>query len=108
MKDNSSHPTYLSPLLCDPAQLAREAVKRRRLFDLKSLSEHEVAEHEAAGWLFDRRLTKKTRLKRQKVLDERLENRVWMLLFKLGYPELNQGRFRVVSWTLCAQLNAIS
>jgi DGQHR domain-containing protein len=96
MKENSPHPTYLSPLLCQPAQLAREAVKRRRLFDLKSLTEHEIAEHEAAGWLLDRRLTKKTRMKRQKVLDERLENRVWMLLFKLGYPELNQGRLFAV------------
>jgi hypothetical protein len=88
----STHPTYLSPLLCERSVIAREAVKRRRLFDLKTLAESEIAEHQAGGWLIDRRLTKKTRLKRQKLIDERLENRVWTLLFKLGYPELSQGR----------------
>jgi hypothetical protein len=65
----STHPTYLSPLLCERSVLAREAVKRRRLFDLKTLAESEIADHQAAGWLIDRRLTKETRMKRQKLLD---------------------------------------
>lgn len=91
MKD-SARPTYLAPLLCDPHQLAREAVKRRKLFNEKTLSADEIAEHEALGWVIDRKLVKKTRFKKQKVIDERLENRCWMLLFKLGYPEMNQGR----------------
>ena len=82
----------MTPILCDPAQIAREAVKRRKPFDEKSLVEAELAEHEAAGWVVDRRLLRKIRVKRQKELDERLENRFWMLLYKLGYPELNQGR----------------
>lgn len=47
---------------------------------------------ERLGWLIDKKLVKKTRVKKQKVIDERLENRLWMLLFKLGYPEMNQGR----------------
>src|SRR5437870_7917760 len=85
-------PTYLAPLLCDAHQLAREAVKRRKLFNEKALSSDEITEHEALGWVFDKKLVKKTRFKKQKVIDERLENRCWMLLFKLGYPELNQGR----------------
>jgi DNA sulfur modification protein DndB len=88
----AAKPTYLAPLLCDSHQLAREAVKRRKLFNEKTLSADEIAEHEALGWIVDRKLIKKTRLKKQKLVDERLENRCWMLLFKLGYPEMNQGR----------------
>jgi DGQHR domain-containing protein len=92
MATESPKPTYLAPLLCDVHQLAREAVKRRKLFNEKTLSADELAEHEALGWIVDRKLAKKTRVKKQKVIDERLENRCWMLLFKLGYPEINQGR----------------
>ena len=88
----AAKPTYLAPLLCDSHQLAREAAKRRKLFNEKTLSADEIAEHEALGWIVDRKLIKKTRLKKQKLVDERLENRCWMLLFKLGYPEMNQGR----------------
>jgi len=90
--NKQAKPTYLAPLLCDPHQLAREAVRRRKLFNEKALSSDEIAEHEALGWVFDKKLVKKTRFKKQKVIDERLENRCWMLLFKLGYPELSQGR----------------
>jgi hypothetical protein len=85
----SPKPTYLAPLLCDAHQLGREAVKRRKLFNEKTLSTDEIPKHEALGWIIDRKLVKKTRLKKQKVIDERLENRFWMLLFKLGYPEMN-------------------
>lgn len=36
-------------------------------------------------------------MRRPKAIDERLENRFWMLLARLGYPELNAGRkFTVV------------
>jgi DNA sulfur modification protein DndB len=48
------------------------------------------------GWEFDRKLKVKIRLKKLKPIDERLENRMWMLLYLLGYPEMNQGRnFRI-------------
>lgn len=92
MDKETTKPTYLSPLLCDLPQLAREAVRRRKLFDEKTLTTDELPEYEALGWVVDRKLITKTRVKRQKIVDERLENRCWMLLFKMGYPEMNQGR----------------
>lgn len=92
MSDADS-PQYLFPLLTDASQLKREAVKRRNPQDVKSVYEGEVPYALAAGWEVDRALTKKTRLKRPKAIDERLENKFWMLLYKLGYQELNQGRF---------------
>lgn len=40
----------------------------------------------------DKKLKRLTRVRREKEIDERLENRFWMLLFKMGYPEMNDGR----------------
>lgn len=92
MKQSSSADQYLGPLLIDQSQIRREAVHRRKPFDEKSVGHHEVPEHEANGWHKCKELARVTKVKREKVIDERLENRFWMLLFKLGYPELNEGR----------------
>ena len=83
---------YLGPLLTDPSRIKREAVRRRKPFDEKSVSPEDIPEHEAKGWHVDRKLKRKTKVKREKEIDERLENRFWMLLFKLGYPVLSDGR----------------
>lgn len=77
---------YLGPLLTDPSRIKREAVRRRKPFNEKSVSLDEILNHEAKGWNVDRKLKRKTKVKREKEIDERLENRFWMLLFKLGYP----------------------
>ena len=77
---------YLGPLLTDPSRIRREAVRRRKPFDEKSVSPDDIPDHEAKGWQVDRKLKRKTKVKREKEIDERLENRFWMLLFKLGYP----------------------
>lgn len=91
------NPTYLYPLITDPSQIKREAVKRRKPFEELTLKEEQLPEYEAAGWQRDRKLRRKTRVRKQKNFDERLENRFWMLMYKMGYPELNQGRkFRIL------------
>lgn len=90
MADNVT--TQLGPLLTDPSHLGREAVRRRKPFDEKSISAAQIPEFEEDGWQQDRQLKRVTKMKREKAVDERLENRFWMLLFRLGYPELNEGR----------------
>jgi DGQHR domain-containing protein len=89
---DSALPAYLSPLVTDITQRSREAVKRRKPFEFQTISDVQLPEYESQGWSLDKKLIKKLRIKRHKPLDERLENRFWMLLFKLGYPELNHGR----------------
>jgi DGQHR domain-containing protein len=84
--------TYLAPLLSDPSRLAREAGRRRKPFDEKAISAESVPAYEAEGWKVDRPLKRLVKVKREKIIDERLENRFWMLLFKMGYPEMNEGR----------------
>lgn len=81
-----SRPEYLAPLIVDGQPRGREAVKRRNAFDLISVAESEVDESIAEGWLRDRPSGKRIRMKRPKSIDEKLENRFWMLMFKLGYP----------------------
>ena len=92
MKKNESGEDYLGPLLTDPSRIRREAVRRRKPFDEKSVSSDTIPDHEAKGWQVDRKLKRGTKVKREKEIDERLENRFWMLLFKLGYPEISDGR----------------
>lgn len=92
MKQNSATECYLGPLLTDPSRIRREAVRRRKPFDERSVSADDIPEHEAKGWQVDRKLKRVTKVKREKEIDERLENRFWMLLCKLGYPEISDGR----------------
>src|SRR5687767_3395196 len=84
--------TYLGPLLTDPSRIGREAVKRRKPFDEISVTAVQIPDYQADGWQLDRELKRTTKMRREKSIDERLENRFWMLLFRLGYPELNEGR----------------
>ncbi|MBI2472262.1 MAG: DGQHR domain-containing protein [Planctomycetes bacterium] len=83
---------YLGPLLTDPSRIRRVAVRRRKPFDEKSVIAEAIPDHEAKGWLVDKKLKRVTKVKREKEIDERLENRFWMLLFKMGYPEMSDGR----------------
>lgn len=92
MSEDQTTKSYLGPLLTDPSRIRREAVRRRKPFDEKSVSADAVSGLEAEGWQVDRKLTRLTRLRREKGIDERLENRFWMLLYKLGYPQLSDGR----------------
>jgi DGQHR domain-containing protein len=80
------------PLLTESSKIKREAVRRRKQFDEKGIVAEEIPEYEAAGWQVDRRLKRSIRVKRPKAIDERLENKFWMLLARLGYPEINSGR----------------
>jgi DGQHR domain-containing protein len=92
MKQNTETKCYLGPLLTEAGRIRREAVHKRKLFDEKSVSADSIPDHEAKGWQVDRKLTRVTKVKREKEIGERLENRFWMLLFKLGYPEISEGR----------------
>lgn len=90
---------YLGPLLTDPSRIRRIAVGRRKVFDERSVSPDALAEYESQGWQVDRQLKRLTRVKKEKALDERLENRFWMLLVKMGYPEVSDGR----NFTVCIE-----
>jgi len=83
---------YFGPLLTDPSKIKREAVRRRKPHDEQTVTPEQIPEFEANGWEVDKRLKRFVRMKRPKSIDERLENRFWLLMAKLGYSEINDGR----------------
>src|SRR4029078_10468604 len=42
-------------------------------------------------WEVTKRLKRKLRLRREKNLDRKCEDRVWRMFFRMGYHELNRG-----------------
>jgi len=87
----------LSPLLTDERSLKREAVKRRKQNEEMSVYPELLARYESEGWKKTETLKKTVRIIKERSFDERLENRFWMVLFRLGYPQLNKGRNFTVS-----------
>lgn len=91
MKEDPRKANYLGSLLIDPSRIRRAAVSRRKPYEEKSVPAEAVPEYEKLGWQFDRSLKRVTKVKREKPIDERLKNRFWLLLVKLGYPEVSDG-----------------
>ena len=91
MKRPSDEP-LLGPTTISLADATAEYGRRRKEFETTTILAANQGELLAQGWQFDRRTKKRVRLKRLKPLPERLENRFWCLLFKMGYEVLNKGR----------------
>lgn len=83
---------YLTPLIVDARSLKREAVWRRKQNQEQTILPESLARYESEGWKKVETLKRGVKIIKEKPFDERLENRFWMLLFRLGYPELNKGR----------------
>jgi hypothetical protein len=50
------------------------------------------AKHEAEGWIYIKDLKTGVKMRKSRTHDKLLENRVWCMLYQLGYPVLNSGR----------------
>ncbi|MDB2512924.1 hypothetical protein N9Y31_00265 [Alphaproteobacteria bacterium] len=80
------------PIITSPDAAIGERRRRLKLFDFQSVNPKLVEQLVEEGWTIDRELKTKIRLKRPKKQDEVLENRVWCLFQRMGFPVLNQGR----------------
>jgi len=89
---NDEQKVYLAPLLTDRKSLRRDAVKRRKLVIEKTIAIDALNEYEAQGWQPGQKTAKKVKIIKGKEIDERLENKFWMLLWKMDFPEMNHGR----------------
>ncbi|WP_113486450.1 DGQHR domain-containing protein [Rhizobium cremeum] len=86
---------FLSPLINDEKLLALEYRRRKNGNDVKSVHPADVSAEEAKGWVVQRPGKRATRLKRPKKHENLLEDRVWCLLYSMGYRTLNEARFRI-------------
>ena len=82
----------LGPLLDTHRRLSREATKRRRSYEEKSISKKEVDDYLKKGWKIQKELKIKVKMRRQREISEKLENKTWLLMYLLGYDEINSGR----------------
>lgn len=87
----------LTPLLDTDRDLRREYRRRNSIWELKSVSPADEEAELQDGWTLHRRLKTTVKLQKERPLDERLENKWWALLYKMGYKEMNAGRqFRIL------------
>lgn len=69
-----------------------EYVRRRKFYDEKTINPKLREEQEREGWIYVADLKSGAKMKKAKSHDEVLENRIWCILYQLGYPVLNIGR----------------
>ena len=96
LKKKGSDSNILSPLVTDPKKLASEFRRRRNVNDSRGVHPADVPDEEAKGWIVQRPGKRVTRLKREKSHDKWLEDRVWCLLYAMGYRTLNAANFKIV------------
>lgn len=81
----------------DRSLLRGEFLARRRDYEEKRVPFADSEELIASGWTVEKLDTKRVKAKRRKPIDERLENRFWTSIYRLGYSVLNTGRgFKVL------------
>ncbi|WP_147155406.1 hypothetical protein [Reyranella soli] len=85
----------LSSLFQDDHQLRAEARRRRDSFEFVTVYPNEEEKYAAKGWELFSSGASKLKLRKAKTHDTILEDRVWSLLHKLGYPVLSDQNFRV-------------
>ncbi|MCK4829868.1 DGQHR domain-containing protein, partial [bacterium] len=109
MADNDEkqllHPLLIAPSDPEtPSPLIAEFRKRNKIYNFRSVSRKNLEKYYEEGWEYDRRLKKKTRIKQLKGFDEQLENEVWCFFYKMGYPEMNEGRQFIVRFERRGQI----
>ncbi|MFZ5775199.1 MAG: DGQHR domain-containing protein [Thermodesulfobacteriota bacterium] len=85
----------LFPLIDDMKRLTQEYRKRKNTHDQKSVHSADVPDEKAKGWIEQRFGKRTTRLKRLKRHDKLLEDRVWCLLYAMGYRLMNGENFKI-------------
>lgn len=79
-----------------------DSAKRERTKDYVFTTQVEEAQarYESEGWEFDRTLARRrVKLKKKKPADEIFENRVWTMLYKLGFSHMNRDRLFSVDYS---------
>lgn len=84
---------FLGTLISDRKAQTAAFRQRNSQYDYTSVSVGEVEGMQAKGWEIQRLGKSKCRLRREKNHNERLEDRLWCLLYRMGYRFLSGERF---------------
>ncbi len=85
----------LCPLIKDKAQLKSAYTKRRDSYVYKIIHPADQQQYEDDGWEVHKGGNKKVRLKRLKLHNTLLEDQVWCLFYRMGYPHLGGNNFTI-------------
>lgn len=91
--DSKSVDLLLKPLLIDAQSIGKAYSKRKSKFNTASVHVVDVAAQEAKGWSVQKVGKRYTRMRREKPISQRLEDKLWCLCRDMGYPVLNGGCF---------------
>ena len=85
----------LDPLLFDDASIKATLRDRRSDYIYQSVHPADQQKYEEDGWELERLGKTSARMRRRKTGDRKLEDRVWVLLARMGYPVLGGDRFHI-------------
>lgn len=94
IEENSE--ALLWPLIDKENELRKEFRRRNPKFDQKKIRLEQLDDYLRDNWTVHKRWRNAVSVRKEKKIDERLENLWWVLLYKMGYTEMNSGRkFRI-------------
>jgi len=93
--DQKPNESLLSPLLKEKDVIKSEARKKANQYIFKTVHKADLDDEIAKGWEISKENKKSARIKKRKSHDVFLEDRVWCLFQKMGYPEINGDKFNV-------------
>jgi len=79
-------------VLVEAKELEKIARQRKRNYYQITVAQEERSKYEKNGWKFIKPLRKKELLRKEKDLDELLEDEVWILFKNMGFAEMNKDR----------------
>ncbi|WP_338669380.1 hypothetical protein [Pseudodesulfovibrio methanolicus] len=90
-----AHEIDFSPLLEEKSERIA-AFKRKKLsYQSETIKKHELESRLEQGWKIQRTNKNTYRVKKDKRHDILLEDRAWTLFYKMGYPTLNDEKFKI-------------
>lgn len=87
--------SFLSPLLVSESEIKSFARKKSNSNNFKTVHKADLDEEISKGWELSRENKKTVKVKKAKSHDVLLEDRVWCLLQKMGYHEINGDKFHI-------------
>ncbi len=99
MSGSSPTPGVITPVLnplVEGIDALRAAYRRRRdEYDYLKIPASDQKKYQEADWLLHKELQSHSWVKKIKSADQILQDRIWRLLYRMGYPVLNGPHFRI-------------
>src|SRR6187431_387696 len=94
MADKKTSTSTLSPLL-DGDELRTAFRRRKDANDYPKVGINDESDLTKVGWSLHKKMQAHVWLKKPKSSDTMLEDRIWCLFYRMGYPRLSGPKFRI-------------